>query len=345
MAITYSEAVSERQSRFAVPALQVAQSTHRESRRPTRSFACLALYSPLFAIRVAAQATAFTCELLELQIGYTKRLTDVLVKPPRKITSMASNAPFAGTADDVGQAADDGVQDAAGTVIDKDVEAAIVTSADGAAAALVTTTDDEIQLEAKQLINKQRIENGEARVCKESLSGLRSIDLPLSHEELVTERHAVASDVDVSEPIADGTIRIPLAEEKMNVTSETVVNETVAKEIVGSAKRRGAGVECISDIVRHEEPRANVPATIPATGPADGAVPAIVPISSSTTTSAGHEQATFDERLHERAYALWEAEGRPEGRQLDNWTQAEREIHREAALCSSYTTSPAVGRW
>ena len=31
-------------------------------------------------------------------------------------------------------------------------------------------------------------------------------------------------------------------------------------------------------------------------------------------------------RIEERAYALWEADGRPEGRALDYWLQAEQEI-------------------
>ena len=31
-------------------------------------------------------------------------------------------------------------------------------------------------------------------------------------------------------------------------------------------------------------------------------------------------------RIEERAHALWEANGRPEGRALDDWLQAEREI-------------------
>ena len=30
--------------------------------------------------------------------------------------------------------------------------------------------------------------------------------------------------------------------------------------------------------------------------------------------------------IEERAYALWEANGRPEGRALDHWLQAEQEI-------------------
>ena len=31
-------------------------------------------------------------------------------------------------------------------------------------------------------------------------------------------------------------------------------------------------------------------------------------------------------RIEERAYALWEANGRPEGRALDHWLQAEQEV-------------------
>lgn len=32
------------------------------------------------------------------------------------------------------------------------------------------------------------------------------------------------------------------------------------------------------------------------------------------------------ERIEQRAYALWEADGRPEGRALDYWLQAEQEF-------------------
>jgi len=31
-------------------------------------------------------------------------------------------------------------------------------------------------------------------------------------------------------------------------------------------------------------------------------------------------------RIRERAYGIWEREGRPEGRALDNWLQAKREL-------------------
>jgi len=33
------------------------------------------------------------------------------------------------------------------------------------------------------------------------------------------------------------------------------------------------------------------------------------------------------QRTRERAYQIWEEEGRPEGREIDHWLQAEGELH------------------
>jgi hypothetical protein len=37
-----------------------------------------------------------------------------------------------------------------------------------------------------------------------------------------------------------------------------------------------------------------------------------------------------DENTQRRAYAIWENEGRPEGRQVQNWEQAARELYAAA---------------
>jgi hypothetical protein len=39
--------------------------------------------------------------------------------------------------------------------------------------------------------------------------------------------------------------------------------------------------------------------------------------------------------LEERAYQLWEAEGRPEGRALDHWLLAEADLHKKERLQSA----------
>jgi len=37
-------------------------------------------------------------------------------------------------------------------------------------------------------------------------------------------------------------------------------------------------------------------------------------------------QPTREQAIRERAYATWEEEGRPDGRDLDHWRRAEQEI-------------------
>jgi hypothetical protein len=54
-------------------------------------------------------------------------------------------------------------------------------------------------------------------------------------------------------------------------------------------------------------------------------------------------------RVEERAYALWESEGRPHGRDLDHWRQAEAEIMGAGETASgaappNSTASPALAK-
>lgn len=35
---------------------------------------------------------------------------------------------------------------------------------------------------------------------------------------------------------------------------------------------------------------------------------------------------TLEERIRQRAYELWEANGRPEGQEFEHWSQARQEI-------------------
>ena len=43
--------------------------------------------------------------------------------------------------------------------------------------------------------------------------------------------------------------------------------------------------------------------------------------------SSGDGQIAKEQAVRERAYAIWEEEGRPEGRHLDHWLRAEAEIN------------------
>ena len=46
--------------------------------------------------------------------------------------------------------------------------------------------------------------------------------------------------------------------------------------------------------------------------------------------SSGDGQSAKEQTIRERAYAIWEEEGRPEDRHLDHWLLAEAEIDRSA---------------
>jgi hypothetical protein len=43
----------------------------------------------------------------------------------------------------------------------------------------------------------------------------------------------------------------------------------------------------------------------------------------------------IEDRIRNRAYELWEAEGRPEGREVDHWLRAAQEVSGEVAGESS----------
>jgi hypothetical protein len=43
--------------------------------------------------------------------------------------------------------------------------------------------------------------------------------------------------------------------------------------------------------------------------------------------SSGDGHATKEQAIRERAYAIWEERGRPEGHHLDHWLRAEAEIY------------------
>ena len=62
----------------------------------------------------------------------------------------------------------------------------------------------------------------------------------------------------------------------------------------------------------------------------------------STGSAAGSSSAGDRyERIRQRAYELWEHEGRPQGRDREHWEQAEREVDAGAEGSSSSSASAA----
>jgi hypothetical protein len=51
-----------------------------------------------------------------------------------------------------------------------------------------------------------------------------------------------------------------------------------------------------------------------------------------------------DEKVRARAYMIWETEGRPDGKHLEHWHQAERAIAAEPLETSTLGVASALGR-
>lgn len=112
---------------------------------------------------------------------------------------------------------------------------------------------DRVQLFGEVLrVHKERIRRGEARLRKNVVMENQTVEVPVTHEELVLERVAVPKDTPApSADIGESTeIRIPLSGESVRVDKQPVVREEV---VVG--KREVTKVETVGDNVRREELR------------------------------------------------------------------------------------------
>ena len=109
-----------------------------------------------------------------------------------------------------------------------------------------------VQLREEQLrAQKEQVQAGEVRVGKEVVSEEQTIDVPVTHEEVVIERHRVEGGRPASGDIGSGEeIRVPVQEERARAAKETVVTEEIE---VG--KRAVQETERVSGTVRREEAR------------------------------------------------------------------------------------------
>jgi uncharacterized protein (TIGR02271 family) len=109
-----------------------------------------------------------------------------------------------------------------------------------------------IELREEELrAEKERVKAGEVRLRKEVVTEDRTIEVPVTREEVVIERRPAAQGREASGHIdEDQEIRIPLMEEEVRVEKTPVVREEVSLK-----KRQVQGVEEVSDTVRREEAR------------------------------------------------------------------------------------------
>lgn len=110
--------------------------------------------------------------------------------------------------------------------------------------------DRTMQLREERLdVSKKRFSKGDAHVRKEVITETKNIDVPVEREELVIERRPASGRAAVGDLKAE-EIRIPLTEERVDVSKHSVVTEEVS---VG--KRKVRDTHRVTATVGHEELR------------------------------------------------------------------------------------------
>ncbi len=86
-----------------------------------------------------------------------------------------------------------------------------------------------LQLREEQLdINKNKVKAGEVILSKDVVEEHRSVDVPVTHEEVIIERRTFDNKHSDS-PITSGeTIHIPVSEEHVNVDKHTVLTGEIS---------------------------------------------------------------------------------------------------------------------
>ena len=115
----------------------------------------------------------------------------------------------------------------------------------------VETTDDSAKLllhKEKLDITKNRVQKGEVELGKEIIEERKEVDVPVSREEVVIERKSLnneSSDCPIS---CEETIRIPVSEERVDVSKNTVVTGEVSAH-----KRSIEDTRHIDETLKREE--------------------------------------------------------------------------------------------
>lgn len=117
------------------------------------------------------------------------------------------------------------------------------------------TTEDEakLRLHKEELdVTKNKVQKGEVELGKEIIEEQKSIDVPVTREEVVIERRSLNNEVSDSSITDEETIRIPVSEETVDVDKRTVVTGEVSAH-----KRAIEDTKHIDETLKREEARVN----------------------------------------------------------------------------------------
>ena len=114
-----------------------------------------------------------------------------------------------------------------------------------------TTDDAKLLLHKEKLnINKSKVQKGEVEFGKEIIEEHKAVDVPVSREEIVIERKSLDNEA-CDSPIGcgcDETIRIPVSEERVDVSKNTVVTGEISAH-----KRSIEDTRHIDETLKREE--------------------------------------------------------------------------------------------
>ena len=117
------------------------------------------------------------------------------------------------------------------------------------------TTDDDAKLLLRKEeldIAKSRVQKGEVEFGKEIIEEQKSVDVPVTREEIVIERKSLNNEASDSPITDEETIRIPVSEEIVNVDKHTVVTGEISAH-----KRDIEDTRHIDETLKREEARIN----------------------------------------------------------------------------------------
>ena len=111
--------------------------------------------------------------------------------------------------------------------------------------------EQRLELREEQLdVSKERVQAGEVEVRKEVVEEQQKVNIPVTREEVYVERRDVNETASGTDAVMDDdeTIRVPIMEEKVEVTKKPVVSEEL---VIG--KREVTDTEQVVESVKHEE--------------------------------------------------------------------------------------------
>lgn len=114
--------------------------------------------------------------------------------------------------------------------------------------------DAKLRLHKEELdISKDRVQSGGVNLRKEVVEEQKTVNVPVTHEEVVIERRALNNEVS-DEPIsAEETIHIPVSKEELEVGKHTVLTGEIAAH-----KHEVEEMKQVDETLKREEARVDV---------------------------------------------------------------------------------------